>query len=80
MATHCHNTPGTSDEALRQHCSGVQTTALQLCGVIEAIEILDDAGTAANAVTCLIRIARSLADQVNNDLDSVNLPKGGAAC
>lgn len=64
--------------AMKAHCSDVQTTALRLCGVIEAIEILDDAG-AANAVSCLVRIARSLAEEVNNQLDSVNLPKGGAA-
>ncbi|WP_175453413.1 hypothetical protein [Paracoccus tibetensis] len=46
---------------------------------MEAIDVLDDEGIAKNAVTCLIRIARSLADQIKEQLDSVNLPKGGAA-
>ena len=79
MADNCHNTPGISDEALRRHCSDVQVAATQLCGVMQAIELLDDEGIGGNAVSTLIRIARSLADKVNNDLDCVNLPKGGAA-
>ena len=79
MAENCHNTPGLAHEAWKAHCSDVQTTAMQLCGVMEAIDILDDEGAAKNAVTCLIRIARSLADQINEQLDSVNLPNNGAA-
>lgn len=65
--------------AYRDHCANVQTTAMQLCGIMEAVDILDEQGVAKNAVTCLIRIARSLADQINEQLDSVNLPRGGAA-
>ncbi|WP_042246336.1 hypothetical protein [Paracoccus sp. PAMC 22219] len=79
MADHCHNTPRISDEPLRRHCSDVQVAATQLCGVMQAIELLDDEGIGGNAVSTLIRIARSLAEKVNTDLDSVNLPKGGAA-
>ncbi|MCG6112612.1 MAG: hypothetical protein MEQ74_10580 [Paracoccus sp.] len=79
MADHCHNTTVMTDEPLRRHCGDVQVAATQLCGVMQAIELLDDEGTGGNAVSTLIRIARSLAEKVNNDLDSVNLPKGGAA-
>ncbi|MFN4129055.1 MAG: hypothetical protein ACK4GC_04470 [Paracoccaceae bacterium] len=77
MADICHNTTGLP--ALQQHCQNVQSTATQLCAVIEAIDLLDGEGIGANAITALIGIARSLAEKINSDLDGVNLPNGGAA-
>ena len=68
-----------SDSPIRRHCSDVQATAAQLCAVIEAIDLLDGEGIGSNAITALIGIARSLADKINSDLDSVNLPDGDAA-
>lgn len=65
--------------AMLRHCAKLQTTSLQLCGVIEAIDLLDNEGIGRNAVTCLIGIARSLADEINDQLDSTSLPEGGAA-
>lgn len=65
--------------ALQKHCGQVQTKAVQLRGVLEAMAILDNEGVGANAVTSLMSVAFNLAEQIGDDLDSVNLPKGGAA-
>lgn len=64
--------------ALQTHCSDVQVTATQLCGVLEAIAILDNENVGANAVSSLIGVAITLADTINQQLDSATLP-GGAA-
>lgn len=64
--------------AILGHCANVHHTSVQLCGVIEAMQLLDAEGVGANAVTALLTIARSLADEINDQLDYTRLPKGGA--
>lgn len=65
--------------ALLQHCSNVQDKATLLCGVLEAIDTLDNEKQSSNAVTALITVARNMAELVTSDLDSKNLP-GARAC
>lgn len=60
--------------ALQKHCGEVQTTAVHLSGVLQAIETLDHDNLASNAVTTLIGIALAMAEKISIDLDSVNLP------
>lgn len=63
---------------LREHIQDQQATGVTLCGVIEAMAILDNEGTGANAISSLIIVAGNLARQITDGLDSANLPKGGA--
>lgn len=65
--------------ALHQHIQKQQDKAVTLCGVIEAIAILDneDMGR-GSAVTSLIQVAGQLIDEITNGLDNVHLPEGGA--
>ena len=64
---------------LQKYIQEQQDLACNLCGVIEAIHILDNDNVAPDAVTALVNVAQSLASELNAGLDSVNLPKGGAA-
>lgn len=61
--------------ALRTYISDRQTAALKLANVIEAIDLLNHDNLAPNAVMTLIDIARVMANELENDLDTVNLPK-----
>ncbi len=64
--------------ALLKHIEKQQSIAMNLCGVIEALAILDNEGVGANAITSLLNVAGDLANQLNDGLDSVRLPEVGA--
>ena len=57
--------------ALRTYISDRQTAALKLANVIEAIDLLNHDNLAPNAVMTLIDIARVMANELENDLDTV---------
>ncbi|WP_112310355.1 hypothetical protein [Pseudogemmobacter bohemicus] len=64
---------------LRQHIQNQQDMSCTLCGVIEAIAILDNEGRGqGTAVTALIQVAGELAEKLNHNLDSINLPEAAA--
>jgi hypothetical protein len=60
---------------LHKHIQNQQDISTNLCGVMEALAILDNEGCAPGAVTALISVGRSLAESLNQGLDSVNLPE-----
>ena len=64
---------------LHEHINDQQVRAMHLQGILEALEILDNEGVAPSAVTSLIIIAKNLATEINEQLDSAVLPKGGEA-
>lgn len=72
------NATGLSD-ALLAHVQDQQVLATRLSGIIEAIDVVYHDKPTSNGVTVLLSIARDLMDQLDTNLDSVNLPKGGAA-
>jgi hypothetical protein len=59
---------------LHKHIQAQQGIAHNLCGLFEALAILDNEGCAPGAVTSLIGVGRNLAEALNDGLDSVNLP------
>ncbi|RWR08493.1 hypothetical protein [Paenirhodobacter populi] len=64
---------------LREHIQNQQNMACNLVGVLEALAILDNEGMGkGGAVTSLISVALVMASDINEGLDTVNLPKGGA--
>lgn len=63
---------------LRKHIQDQQGIATNLCGVFEALSILDNEGCAPGAVTSLISVGRNLAEALNEGLDIVNLPEDAA--
>lgn len=64
---------------LRKHVQQQQDTSCTLCGVIQAIGILDAEGVGqGGAITALIQVAQKLADEINDKLDVINLPEGEA--
>lgn len=73
----CGTAPGLP--ALFQHIQKQQDLACNLCGVIEAVHILDNGKVAPDAVTALLNVALMMAADLNRNLDLVSLPKGGDA-
>lgn len=63
-----------SQKSLRAHLQRQQGVANNLCGIFEALTILDSEGCAPGAVTSLISVGRCLADDIAEALDVVNLP------
>ena len=61
--------------SLHRYIQSQQDAATNLCGVMEALSILDSEGCAPGAVTSLISVGRSLAEALSDGLDSVNLPE-----
>lgn len=61
--------------ALKNYIADQQTTALKLANVMEAIDLLNHDNLAPEAVTTLISVARLMADELNRNLDSANLPE-----
>lgn len=68
-----------SKAPLERHVQEQQNLACKLMGVMEALETLNLDGVAENAQTVLIGVARQMAQELNANLDSVNLPKEDAA-
>ena len=60
---------------LRKYLQDQQDIGTNLCGVMEALTILDSDGIAPGAVTSLISVGRSLAETLTRNLDIVNLPE-----
>jgi hypothetical protein len=65
--------------ALLAHIEDQQVLATRLSGIIESIDVVYHDKPTSNGVTVLLSIARDLMDRLDSNLDSVNLPKGGAA-
>ncbi len=65
--------------ALLDHIQTQQEMAIQLVGIIEAIELLHDMEVGHNARYELIRIAKTMAKEISFKLDEVELPEGGEA-
>lgn len=63
---------------LHKHIQDQQDIATNLCGVLEALSILDNEGCAPGAVTSLVSVARNLAEGLAEGLDIVNLPEDAA--
>lgn len=61
--------------ALRQHIQKQQDLARTLCGVIEAMHILDNDKAAPEAMTALLNVALTLSSDLNRNLDRVALPE-----
>jgi hypothetical protein len=77
MAESIHSTAAVtadSQKSLRAHLQRQQDIANNICGIFEALSILDNEGCAPGAVTSLINVGRSLADDIAEALDIVNLP------
>lgn len=64
---------------LQRHIQNQQDMAGKLAAVLEALETLNVDGVADNAQTVLIGVARSMAEELNANLDSTAVPKEGAA-
>ena len=60
---------------LHQHIQAQQDISTNLCGVLQAISILDNEGCAPGAVTSLVNVAISLAEELNRGLDFTHLPE-----
>ena len=71
---HTLGLPEAPAPSLRAHIALQQNVATQLCGVLEALDILDNEDVAPGARTALINVALSMAIELNRNLDSVNLP------
>lgn len=65
--------------ALLAHFEDQQILATRLSGIIEAIDVVYHDKPTSNGVTVLLSIARDLMEELDRNLDSVNLPKGGDA-
>lgn len=65
--------------ALHKHIGKQQALACNLCGILEALSVLDNEDRAPGTVTSLFSVARMMAEDLNQSLDSVNLPKGDGA-
>lgn len=63
--------------ALAQYIASQQTVACRLEDILEALEQLSAQDLAPDAQPILISVARGLAGDLNEALDSVNLPKEG---
>lgn len=61
--------------ALRSYVESQQATALSLCNVLTAIDVLNHDQLAPDAVTSLIAVAKGMAESINTALDLTNLPK-----
>jgi hypothetical protein len=82
MAENCHNTPGltTKDCArLIEYVGERQTEAAQLTAVLEAAELLSNHNIDQSALRSLVNVALAMAATLNERLDYINLPEGGAA-
>ena len=60
---------------LRKHVQDQQDACTDLCGVLEALRVLDNDDLAPSAQTTLIGVALEMARKLNDNLDSVALPK-----
>lgn len=65
--------------SLERHIQEQQSLACKLCGNMETLDSRHLDGVAGNAQTILIGVARSMAEQLGANLDSMALPKEGAA-
>jgi len=59
---------------LLKHVQDVQDQTVRLCGVLRAIDFLDNEGECNDGKTALIGIAKEVADDIGAALDSANLP------
>lgn len=62
---------------LSAHLSDVQDRAARLRGLLDAISHLDHRNECRSGRSVMIELARDMAQSVQNDLDSVNLPEAG---
>lgn len=65
--------------ALLVHIQHQQDTATALCGILDALAIMDGACHEPATLTGLIVVAGKLAASICRELDSVRLPEGGEA-
>ncbi|MGN7868990.1 hypothetical protein [Paracoccus sp. 22332] len=65
--------------ALKAYIADQQSQALRLESILEALQELNSANVAPDAQSSLIGLAYGMAIDLNEALDSVNLPKEDAA-
>jgi hypothetical protein len=65
------NAPG-----LARYLADVQSRATRLHGIMAAVAFLENEGACADGRVALVFLAEELAADLNNALDSVNIPKG----
>lgn len=65
--------------ALLSHISGVQNEVMHLQSLLETLDFIDNEDACHGARTSIITLATRLASEINNSLDSVNLPAVEAA-
>ena len=67
--------PGTAPR-LAEYLSDLQSRATRLHGIVAAAAFLENAGACKDGRAALVFLAEELAAEINNALDSVNIPKG----
>lgn len=61
--------------ALTRHIADQQTIMGRLCDLLELLEACALDGVVPTAQPTLVQLAKEMALEVNNNLDSINLPK-----
>lgn len=71
-----HNTNSVNATALRQYLDDMQSNATRLSGIIKAAAYLENDGGCEDGRAALVYLAERFANELTNDLDFVNRPKG----
>ena len=61
--------------ALLNHIRAMQTKATRLCGLLETIAFVESEGACLEGRIVLTEIAKEVARELENGLDSVNVPE-----